>query len=160
MLRGRLLLGKPRTSEPWRWTTSCPGTRAVRTTSATCRPSASAAMPASDGRREAGFVFCALEGSGRVLLENAFEAVHRLCLAGVAWVQPGDPAAACGRWVGVAPAGMERGGGAAVAAAGAAECHGRHDQGLDQFINCRLRTKLNTKFMHHRISNSISKTLR
>jgi hypothetical protein len=54
MLRGRLLLGKPRTSEPWRWTPSCPGTRAVRTTSATCRPSASAAMPASDGRREAG----------------------------------------------------------------------------------------------------------
>ena len=32
---------------PWRWTTSCPKTRAVRTTSATCRPSASAAMPAS-----------------------------------------------------------------------------------------------------------------
>jgi hypothetical protein len=25
----------------WRWTTSCPGTRAVRTTSATCRHSAS-----------------------------------------------------------------------------------------------------------------------
>jgi hypothetical protein len=42
----RLLLGKPRTSEPWRWTTSCPGTMAARTTSATCRPSASAAMPA------------------------------------------------------------------------------------------------------------------
>ena len=47
MLRRRLLLSKPRTSGPWRWTTSCPGTRAVRTTSATCRPSASAAMPAS-----------------------------------------------------------------------------------------------------------------
>jgi hypothetical protein len=27
-------------------------------------------MPASDGRREAGCVFCALEDSGRVLLEN------------------------------------------------------------------------------------------
>ena len=54
MLRGRLLLGKPRTSEPWRSTPSYPGTRAVRTTSATCRPSAFAAMPASDGRREAG----------------------------------------------------------------------------------------------------------
>jgi hypothetical protein len=51
MLGGGLLLGKPCTSEPWKWTTSCPGTMAVRTTSTTCRPSASAAMPASDGRR-------------------------------------------------------------------------------------------------------------
>ena len=47
MLRRRLLLSKPRTRGPWRWTTSCPGTRAARTASATCRPSASAAMPAS-----------------------------------------------------------------------------------------------------------------
>ena len=47
MLRGRLLLGKPRTNGPWRWTPSCRGTRAARTSSATCRPSASAAMPAS-----------------------------------------------------------------------------------------------------------------
>ncbi len=31
--------------------------------------------------REAGCVFCALEASGRVLLENAFEAVHRRCLS-------------------------------------------------------------------------------
>ncbi len=38
--------GHTSTNGPWRWTTSCPGTRAVRTTSATCRPSASAAMPA------------------------------------------------------------------------------------------------------------------
>jgi hypothetical protein len=41
MLRRRLLLGKPRTSGSWRWTISCPGTRAARTTSATCRHSAS-----------------------------------------------------------------------------------------------------------------------
>jgi hypothetical protein len=68
-------------------------------------------MPPSDGRREACCVFCALEASGRVLLENALEAVHRRCLPGVAWAQPGDPAAAWSRWVGVAPAGMERGGG-------------------------------------------------
>jgi hypothetical protein len=59
-----------RSRHPWRWTTSCRRTRAARTTSATCRPSASAATPASDGRREAGCVFCALEASGRVLLEN------------------------------------------------------------------------------------------
>ena len=38
-------------------------------------------------------------------------AVHRRCRSGDAWPQPGDPAAAWGRWVGVAPAGMERGGG-------------------------------------------------
>ena len=31
MLRGRLLLSKPRTRGPWRWTTSCRGTRAART---------------------------------------------------------------------------------------------------------------------------------
>jgi hypothetical protein len=79
---------------PWRWTTSCPGTMAARTTSATCKPSASAATPASDGRREAGCVFCALEASGRVLLENALEAVHRRCLPGDAKAQPGDSPAA------------------------------------------------------------------
>ena len=45
-------------------------------------------------RWEAGCVFCALEDSDRMLLENAFEAVQR-------------------RWVGVAPTGMECGGGAA-----------------------------------------------
>ena len=85
-----------RINGPWRWTTSCPRTRAARTTTATCRPSASAAMPpsamqfayargrpdflgvqASYGHREVGCVFCALEGSGRVLLENALEALHR-----------------------------------------------------------------------------------
>ena len=43
---------------------------------------ASAAMPASDGRREAGCGFCALEDSGRVLLEYALEAVHRRCRCG------------------------------------------------------------------------------
>ncbi len=58
-------------------------------------------------------------------------AVHRRCLSGVAWAQPGDPAAAWSRWVGVAPAGMERGGGAAEDAAGAAECPGRGDQRLE-----------------------------
>ena len=47
VLRGGLLLGKSRTNGPWRWTTSCPGTKAVPTTSATCKPSASAATPAS-----------------------------------------------------------------------------------------------------------------
>ena len=62
-------------------------------------------------RWEVGCVFCGLEGSGRVLLENALEAVHRRCQSGDAWPQPGDPAAAWIRWVGVAPAVMERRGG-------------------------------------------------
>jgi ATP adenylyltransferase len=54
----------------WRPTPSCPKTRVALTTSVTCSPSASAATPATYGRREAGCVFCALEVSGRVLLEN------------------------------------------------------------------------------------------
>jgi len=74
-----------RSRHPWRWTPSCPGTRAARTTSATCKPSASAATPASDGRREAGCVFCALEASGRVLLENELA----LCIADAYRVTPG-----------------------------------------------------------------------
>jgi len=78
-------------------------------------------LQASYALREAGCVFCALEGSGRVLLENAFEAVHRRCLPGDAGTQPGDPQAPCGRWAGAAPAGAERRGGAAEAAAGAAD---------------------------------------
>ncbi len=85
MLRGTLLLGKPRTNGPRRWTTSCPGTRAVRTTSAPCRPSASAAMPASEGRCEADCGYFALEGSGRVLLENELA----LCIADADPVTPG-----------------------------------------------------------------------
>jgi diadenosine tetraphosphate (Ap4A) HIT family hydrolase len=42
-------------------------------------------MPASDGRREAGCGFCALEASGRVLLENALA----LCIADADPVTPG-----------------------------------------------------------------------
>jgi len=53
-------------------------------------------------------VFCGLEASGRVLLENALAAAHRRCRSGDAWAQPGDPAAAWIRCVGVAPAGVER----------------------------------------------------
>jgi len=89
-------------------------------------------LQSSYGRRKAGCVFCALEPSGRVLLENALEAVHRRCRSGDAWAQPGDPAAArtCSRWFGAAPAGMECGGGAAEAAAGAVECPGCVDQRL------------------------------
>jgi hypothetical protein len=52
-------------------------------------------VQASYGHREAGCVFCALEGSGRVLLENEG---HSL----VSW----------GRRAGAAPAGVERRGGA------------------------------------------------
>jgi hypothetical protein len=70
---------------PSRWTTSCPGTRAAPSTSATFRPSASAATPPSDGRREAGCVFCGLEVSGLVLLENELA----LCIADADLVTPG-----------------------------------------------------------------------
>ena len=62
-----------------------PRNQGGRTTSATCSPSASAAMPASDGRREAGCGFCALEASGRVLLENELA----LCIADAYPVTPG-----------------------------------------------------------------------
>ena len=85
LLRRRLLLSKTCTNGPWRWTTSCQGTRAARTTSATCRLSASAAIPASEGRREAGGGFCALEGSGQVLLEDELA----LCVADADPVTPG-----------------------------------------------------------------------
>ena len=87
-------------------------------------------LQASYAHRQDRCVFCALVASGRVLLENALEAVHRRCLSDDAWAQPCDPAAAWGRWVGVAPAGMERGGGAAEAAAGGAKRPGRHGQRL------------------------------
>jgi hypothetical protein len=46
----RLLLSKPRTSGPWRWTTSCPKTRAAPTPSATCRRSG-AQRPGAAGER-------------------------------------------------------------------------------------------------------------
>ena len=153
MLRCRQLLGKPRTNGPWRWTTSCPGTRAARTTSATCRPSASAAMPASTtavcrrkrahrlpriaGQRwEARGGLCVLRAGGQRpgAAGERIGAMHRRCRSGDAWAQPGDPAAACDRWVGVAPAGMERGGGAAEAAAEAAERPGCVAQRLGWFL--------------------------
>ena len=70
MLRRRLLLGKSRTSEPWRWSTSCPGTGATAMTSATCRPSASAAILGSGPLREDDFVFCTLEGRSLALLKK------------------------------------------------------------------------------------------
>ncbi len=63
-------------------------------------------------RWEAGCVFCGLEGSGRVLLENELA----LCIADAYPVTPGHslviPRRHCGGWVGVAPTGMECGGGA------------------------------------------------
>jgi hypothetical protein len=77
--------GPMSTNVPWKWTTSCRITWAARTTSATFSPSASAATPPSDGRREAGCVFCALEVSGRVLLENELA----LCIADAYPVTPG-----------------------------------------------------------------------
>lgn len=53
-------------------------------TSATCRPSASAAIPGSAPLREVDFVFCTLEGSSLALLQKelnkdvAFEQVDQL----------------------------------------------------------------------------------
>ena len=88
-------------------------------------------MQASYGHREAGCVFCALEGSGRGLLENAFEALHRRRLPGERGPQAGDPESARDRRAGAAPAGVERRGGATEAAAGAAQCPGRVDQWLE-----------------------------
>ena len=88
-----------RSRHRWRWTTSCPGTMAARTTSATCRAlcfrcnagkrdtdsTDFRGMQASYASREAGCVFCALEGSGRVLLENELA----LCIADAYPVTPG-----------------------------------------------------------------------
>ena len=53
-------------------------------------------MPTSAALREGGCVFCRLEGRGRVLLENAFEALHLRCLPGDARPQLDDPVAECG----------------------------------------------------------------
>jgi ATP adenylyltransferase len=72
-------------------------------------------------QRQDGCIVCALEGGGRVLLENAFEALHRRCLPSERGPQPGDAAAPWGRWNGAAPVGMERGGGTAQATPGAAQ---------------------------------------
>jgi hypothetical protein len=64
-------------------------------------------LQASYAHRQDGFVFCALEASGRVPLENELA----LCIADAypvtPWPQPGDPAAARGgpRWAGNAHSG-------------------------------------------------------
>ena len=77
-------------------------------------------LQTSYAHRQDSCVFCALEAEVGASGERT-GAVQRRCLSGNAWAQPGDPAAAWIRWVGIAPAGMERGGGAAEAAAGGAE---------------------------------------
>jgi hypothetical protein len=100
-------------------------------------------MPASDGRREAGCVFCALEASGQVLLENALEALHRRCRSGDAWAQPGDRAAAWGRWVGVAPAGMECGGGAGSFDTGVMRSAGGNLMPSDNNVGLNLKHPIN-----------------
>ena len=103
------------TRGPWRWTTSCPRTTAARTTSATCRPSASAAMPANAmqfayarGHHRLPLIagqllpsprqLCVLRAGGQRPGASGERtgAVHRRCLSDDAWAQPGDPAAACG----------------------------------------------------------------
>jgi hypothetical protein len=78
-----------------------PKTRAAPTPSPTCRRSACAATPATYGRREAGCVFCVLEGSGRVLLENELA----LCIAEVDPVSEGHSLVIPRRHV-AAPAGF------------------------------------------------------
>jgi hypothetical protein len=72
---GGLLLGKSRSSGPLRWTTSCPATTAAQATSAT-QALCFRCNAGSAALREAGCVFCALEGSGWVLLENE-QALHQ-----------------------------------------------------------------------------------
>ena len=117
----------------------------ARTRSAICRRCASGAMPASTTRpapisaesRElpptAGWLplFYALEGGGRVLLENAFEALHRRRLPGDRRAQPGDSQAARRRWTGAASPRMECRGGAAQATQGATGGPGSNDQRLE-----------------------------
>jgi hypothetical protein len=87
------------TRGPWRWTTSCPGTRGgsddLSNLQALCfRCNAGKrdtdttdfrGLQASYASREAGCVFCALEASGRVLLENELA----LCIADAYPVTPG-----------------------------------------------------------------------
>jgi hypothetical protein len=108
VLRCGLLLSKPRTSGPWRWQPSSPETRAAQTTSPTCRPSASAATPASATAvclrkrahrlpRPAGQLrpprsgLCVLRAGGQ-----------RPGAAGERGAQPGDPASSWGRRSGAA----------------------------------------------------------
>ena len=83
MLRRRLLLGKPRIKGHWRWTTSCPGTMAARTTSATCSPSASAATPPSDGRR------AVCSAGWRAAAGCCWKTLWKLCIADAYPVTPG-----------------------------------------------------------------------
>ena len=73
------------------------------------RPSASAATPPAMG---GGLRVLRAGGQRPGAAGERTGAVHRRCVSGDAWPQPGDLAAAWGRWVGVAPAGVERGGGA------------------------------------------------
>ncbi len=90
-------------------------------------------------RKEARGGLCVLRagGQGPGAAGEGTGGLHRRCLSGDAWAQSGDPAAAWGRWAGVAPAGMERRGGAAEAAAGAAECPGCLDQRLECGVELR-----------------------
>jgi len=70
--------------------------------------------PAGQLRQPRGGLFVLRAGGQRpAAAGERTGAVHRRCLSGDAWAQPGDPAAAWCRWNGAAPAGVERGGGAA-----------------------------------------------
>ena len=87
-------------------------------------------LQASYARREAGCVFCALEDSGRVLLENELA----LCIADAYPVTPGHSLVIPRRHVAdgltLHQPEVERRGGAAGAAAGAGQCRRRLDQWL------------------------------
>jgi len=78
-------------------------------------------------------VFCALEVSGRLRLENRLV----LCIADVYSVMPDHSLVVTRRHVAgrlnLHPARMACGGGAAEAAVGAAKCPGPHDQRLGWF---------------------------
>lgn len=89
-------------------------------------------VQASYAKREQDCVFCA----GRQWPGAAGErtgTVHRRCLPGDARPQPGDSSAACTRWAGATPAGVECGGGTTEKAARAAQRPVR----LDQRLECR-----------------------
>jgi hypothetical protein len=127
----------------WRWTTSwrrrgrprCGGARADPKTSTTDKAACSAAMPATAtqiqptsadckpatpcARRPA----CSARWREAAAAGERAGALHRRCLPGDAWPQPGNPKAPCGRRVESAPAGVERRSGAAEAAAGELSAH-------------------------------------
>ena len=122
VLRGGLLPGRSRTRGHWRWATA-PRNHGGPTTSASFRPFASGAMPASAmlvanargvhrlpwsggqiGQARSGLRVLRAGGLRLGAAGERTGAVHRRCLPGDAGPHPGDPAAPWGRRFGAASA--------------------------------------------------------